>query len=292
MRSGSRANLIATLGVEPQVVTLALDWLLAKGEAITEAVVVYTTDRAVLAAYRIVEAEFRSGSYPAVTLRPVLVVGTDGPVEDFRNPGHLRALLGTLYREVRRVRGEGGTVHLLVSGGRKVMGIMAMVVAQLLFGPEDRVWHLITEGWQPGGSRRLHWSPGEESWLVPVPVLRWSEAATLLSAVAELDDPEEVVRWYERLSLRAKEREKEYFLRYELSPAERAVVRLACQGLDNEAIARALNKSRQTVANQLRRVYEKLREWLGYPEGPVDRRVLIAQFAPYFAALEQEKGWR
>jgi CRISPR-associated protein Csx14 len=276
--------------MEPQVVTIALDRLLAEGHPIAEVVVVGTANPLVRAAWETLAAEFQAGTYPGLIFRWAPVVTDEGPVEDFRNPGHLRALLGTLYREVRQARGKGRTVHLLVSGGRKVMGIMAMVVAQLLFGTEDRVWHLITEGWQPGGARRLHLEPREQSWLVPVPVLRWSEAATLVSTVAELDDPEEVVAWYERLTLQAKEREKEYFLRYWLSPAERAVVRLACQGLDNKAIARALHKSRQTVANQLRGVYEKLREWLGYPEGPVDRSLLIAQFAPYFAMVEREKG--
>jgi len=42
------------------------------------------------------------------------------------------------------------------------------------------------------------------------------------------------------------------------------------------------------VANQLRGVYEKLREWLGYPAGNVDSSVLIAHFAPYFTLVEEQ----
>lgn len=286
------AVLIATLGVEPQVVTIALDRLLAGGHPIAEVVVVCTASPGVHAALATLEAEFAARVYPGVSLRPVPVMARCGAVDDFRTAEELRALLGTLYREVRGARRGGRTVHLLVSGGRKVMGIMAMVVAQLLFGPEDRVWHLITEGWQPGDARRLHLDARDEVWLVPVPVLRWSEATILLRTVAELNDPAEVVAWYERLSRRAREREKEHFIRHWLSPAEQAVVRLACQGLDNAAIAAALHKSKQTVANQLRAVYDKLREWLGYPDGVVDRSVLIAQFAPYFAETErtEEQG--
>jgi len=283
------ATLVATLGVEPQVVTIALDRLLLEGFPIDEVVVVYTSNSRVEAAWNVLDAEFGAGVYPGLRLRGAPVLAGEGPVEDFRHSGHLRALLGTLYREVRAVRENGRSVHLLVSGGRKVMGIMAMVVAQLLFGPEDMAWHLITEGWQPGDTRRLHLAFDEESRLVAVPVLRWKEAATLVRTVAELDDPAEVVAWYERLTSRAREREKQHFLRHWLSPAEFQVVRLACQGLDNEGIARALCKSRQTVANQLRAVYDKLREWLGYPEGGVDRNLLIALFAPYFALDEQSK---
>lgn len=79
------------------------------------------------------------------------------------------------------------------------------------------------------------------------------------------------------------------FVRYWLTRAEREVVRLVCRGLDNQTIAKALGKSEQTVANQLRNVYEKLREWLDYPEHNVDRSVLIAEFAPYFALAELEE---
>lgn len=183
--------LIATLGVEPQVVTITLDFLLSKGEKINEVAVVYTENPGVREALRIVEGEFQRAVYPGVRLRTVPVTSIDGLVGDFRTGEDLRGLLRTLYAEIRRARQAGGIVHLCISGGRKVMGIMGMVVAQLLFGPEDCVWHLITEGWQPGAGRHLHLPPGEKVWLVPVPVLRWSEAGTLMQTVAEMNDPAE-----------------------------------------------------------------------------------------------------
>ena len=168
------------------------------------------------------------------------------------------------------------------------MGVMAMLVAQLLFGPEDKVWYLITKGWRPGDGRNLHPPLDERVRLVPVPVLRWRQASTLMRTVAELNDPTEVVAWYERLTREEQFQRKGEFMTRWLTPAEREVVRLACRGLDNAAIAKALSKSEQTVANQLRRVYEKLGEWLNYPDYNVDRSVLIAEFAPYFVFTEKE----
>ncbi|AEG14066.1 CRISPR-associated protein, Csx13 [Desulfofundulus kuznetsovii DSM 6115] len=288
-KSNHRAGiLIATLGVEPQVVTITLDHLLSGGEAISEVVVIYTETPRVREALRIIEGEFQGAVYPGIQLRAVPVTSTDGPVLDFCTDRDLRALLRTLYVEIRCARQAGGMVHLCISGGRKVMGILGMVVAQLLFGPEDRVWHLITEGWQPGADRRLHLPPGEKVWLVPVPVLRWSEAGTLVRTVAELEDPAEVVAWHEKLSRATRIKRQWEFIERWLTRAEREVVRLACRGLDNAAIAAALFKQEQTVANQLRGVYEKLRDWLGYPDGNVDRSKLIAEFAPYFALVEAE----
>jgi CRISPR-associated protein Csx14 len=284
-----KATLIATLGVEPQVITIALDILISQGQQISELVVVYTKAPGVERALGAIAAEFAKGVYPGILLRQSLVLSSRGPVDDFCTGEDLRGLLRTLYSEVRHARQQGRTVHLCVSGGRKVMGIMGMVVAQLLFGPEDCVWHLVTEGWQPGAERQLHLSPEEKVWLVPVPVLRWSEAGTLMRTVAELGDPGEVVAWYERLSRNARRKRQQEFIHRWLTRAEREVVQLACRGLDNAAIARALAKSEQTVANQLRNVYEKLREWLGDVPYNVDRNVLIAEFAPYFSLTEEER---
>ncbi|MBW8316477.1 MAG: response regulator transcription factor, partial [Hydrogenophaga sp.] len=43
-----------------------------------------------------------------------------------------------------------------------------------------------------------------------------------------------------------------------LTPAEREVLRLVAQGLDNLAIAQQLNKSEKTVRNQVSSIFDKL----------------------------------
>lgn len=280
--------LVATLGVEPQVVTIALDRLLVAGRNIVEVTVVYTESSGIHQALAVIKDEFKKHVYARVSLRTVPVISSRGPVEDFFTGEDLRALLRTLYAEVRRARQAGNIVHMCISGGRKVMGIMGMVVAQLLFGPDDQVWYLLTEDWRPGAGRRLHLPLEEKVWLVPVPVLRWSEAGALMQTVAELDDPAEIMAWHEKLSRATRMKRRREFIRHWLTPAEKGVVQLVCQGLDNAAIAARLHKQEQTVANQLRSVYEKLREWLEYPAGNVDRSVLIAEFAPYFVLVEEE----
>jgi CRISPR-associated protein Csx14 len=286
----SLATMIATLGTEPQVVTIALDTLLDMGKQIKEVTVIYTGNPAVLESLQILKNEFSNQqTYSQILFRCVPVAVKHKVVKDFQTEEELNSLLRVLYTEIRRVRQDKHPAHLCLSGGRKIMGLIGMSVAQLLFGPEDRAWYLITEGWQPGGSRRLHASREDQIWLVPVPVLRWNEAGTLLQAVTELKDPQEVLVWYEKLTRKAEERRKGEFTRRWLTPAEGKVTHLACRGFDNAAIAARLGKQEQTVANQLHGVYEKLREWLGFPSYNVDRSVLIAQFAPYFALREMEK---
>ncbi len=281
-----RDVMLASLGSEPQVITYALDILIAE-HPIDEVIIIHTDHPVINRNIDILREEFNQ-TYPNVVLRPVLITNPNGPVKDFLTQEDLRGLLRTLYIEIRRVRQANRRVHICISGGRKVMAVMAMSVAQLLFGPNDQVWYLITKGWKPGNEQRLHAGESDKTMLLPVPVLRWNEADTLLRTVAELNDPQEVITWYKRLTKKAEEKRKDEFIRHWLTPAELEVTRLACLGFDNATIAAKLGKQEQTVANQLRGVYEKLREWLGFPDYTVDRSILISRFAPYFALNESE----
>ncbi len=121
----SQQVLIATLGTEPQVVTLALDLLRAKGYAIAEVIVVHTVGEVVPPALlRLAEEFARTG---AGVYRPVPVEGQDGPVEDIVTEANTAALLRTLYQVVLAEKRAGRLVHLSIAGGRKPMAVYGMV---------------------------------------------------------------------------------------------------------------------------------------------------------------------
>lgn len=278
--------LIATLGTEPQVVTLALDLLRAKGYPIIEVVVIHTAGEVIQPALARLAEEF---AQPGVGVyRPVLVEGQDGPVEDIVTEADMAALLRMLYRVVLAEKRTGRLVHLSIAGGRKPMAVYGMVVAQLLFDEDDRVWHLLSEGWQPGDERVMHPRPGDRVTLVPVPVLRWGSVSPVLTELALREDPWEAIQAQRAMQREEDRRRKREFVEHWLTPAEGEVVRLACQGLDNAAIARRLGKAEKTVANQLTPIYAKLHEWRGFRDDvPVSRSVLVAEFAMYFALEER-----
>lgn len=278
----SQQVLIATLGSEPQVVTLALDLLRAKGYPISEVIVIHTVGEAVRPALEVLAREFdRPG---ACDYRSIPVEGDDGPVADIVTESDTAALLRTLYRVVLAEKRAGRLVHLTIAGGRKPMAVYGMVVAQLLFDENDRVWHLLSERWQPGDERVMHVRPGDNVWLVPVPVLRWSSVSPVMTELALREDPWEAIQAQRMMQREEDWRRKREFVERWLTPAEREVVQLVCQGLDNAAIARRLSKAEKTVANQLTLIYAKLHEWRGFREDvPVSRTMLVAEFATYFA---------
>lgn len=277
-----RQALIATLGTEPQVVTLALDLLRAKGYPITEVVVVHTAGQVIEPALRRLQAEFAREL--EVHFRTVGVEDERGSVEDVGNEADATAVLRTIYRTVLEEKRAGRLVHLSIAGGRKPMAVYGMVAAQLLFNDDDRAWHLLSEGWQPGEEQVMHPRPEDRVWLVPVPVLRWGVVSPMLTELARRDDPWDAIRAQRELRRRDEMRAKREFVEHHLTKAEREVMQLACRGWDNAAIARRLGKAEKTVANQLTSIYAKLHEWRGFREDiPVSRAVLVAEFAGYFS---------
>lgn len=281
--------LIATVGTEPQVITLVLDLLLSKSCNIGEVVLFYTQSPLIMQGIERIQGEIVSGFYPPISLKKVLITGEDAALDDFRTVHDVNSMLKIIYKVMKKYKQKGAKIHLSVSGGRKVMGIMAMVVAQILFRAEDRLWYLITEGWKAGDSQDMHISEHNSYLLIEVPVMRWEEASLLLG-IEEFASPMDLIHWQGKLLNNKKMRRRREFVEHWLSKAERQVAQLACQGWDNAAIARYLHKQERTVANQMTSIYGKMQEWLEFPDCRVERSVLIAELAPYFTLKIDNTG--
>jgi CRISPR-associated protein Csx14 len=284
--------LISTLGTQPQGVTWLLDWLLEQGYPIGEVVVIHTSGGAMDEAIRRLDAEFASGRYPNIRYRPYPLMGERGAIEDIASEADAWVLLRALYRALRMARQAGQTIHLNLTSGRKTMAVYAMVAAQLLFGENDRAWHMIVSAEGEARERAMHRAPGEAFQVVSVPVIRWSDAATASILLSSVDDPWEAIRRQREYANHEALRRRYEFWHYHLTRAQRQVAELLVrEGLDNAAIARRLGKSEQTVANQLTRIYRAFEAWRGGvpSRGASSRAAFIAEFAPYLAAQDSKK---
>lgn len=264
--------LVTTLGAESQVVTLALQLLLQAGCDLESVVVVHTAANhepitSALAALRLAFAD--QADWP-------LLMTVDAGVHDVIEPDDLARFTAVLYSELKRWLSRGRRVHLLLAGGRKPMAMMGVTMAQMLFGSEDRVWHLYSNE-ALRQSERFVLAAGDEARLIAIPLVRWSMAPPILTGLAAADSPLEALAWqHEHLSARRRD-----FLEHILTVAEREVALAAIQtGETDVELARRLHKSPRTISHQMAAIYDKLRLFLAVrPDVRVDRRTLIGEFA-------------
>ena len=242
--------LIATLGAEPQVVTLTLDALLARGEVINLVEVVHTdaSQSPIFDALKALETVFVVEKFYGQSIRyqPISLRGVGGALQDLTSAAEIEIAFHALYSLLRDHKHRHHRIHLCIAGGRKTTTVFAMAAAKAVLDGEDRVWHLVSEE-QVVKSRAMH-APQGDVVLVEVPFL---------------DAPA-----YDQQKVRV-------FLEHILTASERQVVELLVrEGLGNAQLAQRLVKSQSTVANQLTAIYQKLQDYFQLRTAP-DRAMLL-----------------
>lgn len=262
-----QTTLIATLGAEPQVVTLAVQLLDQAGEPVTKVVVVHTQanrpplDTALPALQRYFADQ--SGLPSLHTI--------EAPLADVLTPAEMDTFTEVLYTVVRTWVAKRGRVHLLLAGGRKSMTMLGMSVAQLLLGPDDRVWYLHSdEALRQSGRMRM--GAGDQAQLIRIPLVQRTPAPPVLTRSFQAATPADALHELEA----EQARRVAHFLKRVLTPAERDLALLIRQEvLTVKEIAARLHKSPKTVTNQLTIIYNKLEAEFGLePDVGVKREFL------------------
>jgi CRISPR-associated protein Csx14 len=287
MRRGLyRDVLVATLGASPQVVTLATD-LLAEDEGVVvdEVYVIHTAPEGrILEALTRLREAFRRGHYRGrrCSYNEVPICSPAGrPVLDIRTDEDAESAFNTIYRTVKGQKQAGRRVHLSIAGGRNSMVVYGAATAQILFGPEDRLWHILS--WAEfERSGEMHRRSRREASLVPIPVLRWSSISPALTALVREQDPFHAVEAQERMVEEQADRQREEFLTEELTHAEwRVVGNYVTHGGTDRQIALRLGLSHRTVGTHLSNIYDKMRTFFNYDPTVVARDTLMHQFSSF-----------
>jgi CRISPR-associated protein Csx14 len=257
---------VATLGGQPQVVTLALDALLARGVPIREVVVVHLSDQnpRYRAARACVAREFAGERYAGREMRfrqvPVLLGGSE--VDDLHDDQFADAALDTFQRLFQRLKDQSAVIHLCPSGGRRLLGLLALSAAQIWFDQTDRLWHLYSSDElreRTCGGAVMHLGPHPDARLVRVPLqpLGSLVPGLRLGHTGAADQ-------YGRL------RDAEQWARCEqvwqaLTGRQREVLCALVKGLSPQAVAERLHISVPTVDAHKTPIFQECRNAWGLP---------------------------
>jgi CRISPR-associated protein, NE0113 family len=281
-------TLVATLGGQPQIVTFALDALLARGEPITDVYLIHlslASPRTRQALNRL-QQEFPNDYYAHTSQRcrlrraPVGVNGVE--LTDIRTAADAEVAWQSIRTLIADLKNEGRRLHLCLSGGRRMLALLAMSAAALLCDHQDRIWHMYTPEetlQRVKDGAMMHVNPSDGVQLIQAPIVPWSTYFPALRALA-LTSMQAVQEQLQRLIAIDEPQCRQVWER--LSPRQRDVLRAFAKGMRPDEVANHLNITLNTVNTHKTAILSECRVAWNLPDNaPLDYRFLRERFAGF-----------
>jgi CRISPR-associated protein Csx14 len=288
--SPTPTTMIATLGGQPQVVTFALDALLARGEPISELYVLHLAlenPRTRQSLARLSEA-FVDDHYAGrrCRFRRVPIGPSHAPLYDIHNEHEAELLLQTVRELLAGLKQQGHKLHLCISGGRRMIGLLVMSAAALLCDHQDRLWHMYT----PDDFRRraeggaiLHAQPEDGVQLIQIPLVPWGAYFPALRGLAQTP-VQHVAQQLHWLVVDEQQCRQVYG---RLSQRQREILHLFARGHRPQDVAEALHITLSTVNTHKTAILAECRAaWAIADDEPLDYRFLRERFAAYVQQID------
>lgn len=174
------ATLVATLGGQPQIVTFALDALLAQGEPISDVYLVHLSlaNPRTQQALHLLQQEFLNDMYAGrrCRLRRAPIRANGAELTDIRTAADAEATWQCMRDLIADLKREGRRLHLCLSGGRRMIALLAMSAAALLCDHQDRIWHMHTPETtlqRVKDGAHMHVTPADGVQLIQAPLAPW-----------------------------------------------------------------------------------------------------------------------
>ena len=188
------AVLVATLGGQPQVVTFALDALLARGEPIQEVYILHLalTNERTRQAWQRLQREFVDDYYAGrrCRLRQVPVGANGSELTDIRTTTDVEIAFQAIRQLIVDLKTNGRRLHLCLSGGRRMMALLATSIAALYCDHQDRLWHMHTPETtlqRVKDGAQMHVQPVDRVSLIQIPIIPWGAYFPGLRLLAQPD---------------------------------------------------------------------------------------------------------
>jgi len=280
--------LVATLGGQPQVVTFALDALLAQGELVREVIVIHVSPEGgrLRGALARLEAEFPGDTYQGqpCRFRRVPIRAGVRLLADIRDETDADATWTTVHDLIGSLKAQRQRLHVCVAGGRRLMALLTISAAMMHFGHQDRLWHLYT----PDEFRRraaegaiMHARPEDGVRLIQVPVAPWSAYFPALRPLLGAPPSQVLAAQMQLMDEAERARCDQVWAR--LSDREREVLRAFAAKQTPQEVAERLNITVKTVDTHKTKILGECRNaWELAVKSHLDYRFLWDKFGRYF----------
>ncbi len=284
-------TMLATLGGQPQVVTFTLDLLLQRGIPISELLVLHpeALDERLQRSLERLNAEFvgdyyQFGGHPQrCRLRSHVLQLDTAPLDDIVDDASAKGVLDTVHRLVRDLKQQHRRIHLSVTGGRRLMALLAISAAHLHFDHLDHIWHIYTPYAirQEVNEGALMHVPAEAGVnLIEVPFVPWGAYFPTLSQSVDTDQG---MRRLQAAQMDAQQHTRCAKVVARTTPRQLEVLQAFAGGLNQQEVAHELHITISTVDAHKTRLLELCREvWNIEEDARLGYHFLYKTFAAYF----------
>lgn len=282
--------LLATLGGQPQVVTFTLDLLLKEGFPISEVIVIHpkASHARLQRSLTRLTNEFTSDYYTSaqriIHFRSHVLQLDGTAIDDIIDDTHADGTLDTIHKLIGNLKRQGHRIHLSVTGGRRLMSLLAISVASLNFDRHDHIWHIYTPEHiqeQVKDGRVMHVPPDAGVKLIK---------GQFLSLGAYIYNPSQSFRTAQekrRFQMDTQEHERCAEVEKKATPAQLKVLQAFAKGLRPQQIAEELNLAIVTVNTHKTALLGLSHNAWNIPNKErLDYHFLRAKFATYFQSDE------
>ena len=275
--------------MQPQIVTFTLDLLLAQNVPIDQVCIVYlpSNPRYAQAAQRLA-SEFPGDRYAGRSCHlrkvPVKIASPPpgDPVGEVSTPGEVDAAWRTINDLLAELKAQEQHLHLSLSGGRRMLSLLAFSVAMLHFTPNDHAWHIYTPpeiSQQAQEESWMHLQPDSGIRLVEVPLVPWGAYFPGMRDLLGLSPSQArdlQLNWLDR----AEERRCQQVWD-SLTGRQKEVLHALSQGQSRPQIAETLGVAISTIDTHKKDITQKCRQVWDLEQ--LDMRVLYQRFRVFLA---------
>src|SRR5947209_2537650 len=257
-------TLLATLGGQPQVVTFTLDLLLRRDDPISEVIVIHpnAAQQRLQRSLERLNAEFISDCYQFEAhahnchFRPKVLELDNTPLDDISDSTSAKGTRETSYRCIQELKQQPRHIHLSVTGGRRLMSLLAISAAQLKFDPFDHIWHIFTPEAvkeQVKEGRQMHVPPDAGVKLIEVPFI---PLGAYFAGIEHIADSTQAVQRHMDLQERRRCQQVEQALAHK-RPLD--ILHAFAKGMNPQEVADTLCISMSTVSTHTSKIFVECR---------------------------------
>lgn len=286
MQNTKPITLIASLGGQPQVVTFALDALLDRHHVpVAELIILHFSleNKRVQQALDKLKVEFAGGYYARRPLRVRFHPLRAGSslLHDIHDETDANATWEAITQLLVELKNERRTLHICISGGRRILSLLTMSAAMLHFGHQDILWHMYTPyemRLAANEGKIMHAPPNSGFRLIRVPMMPWGSYFPALRELIRPSTSGDVLAGPRQL-LDAADRTRCQAVMDALTDRQQEVLRAFAAGLTPQQVAERLYISIKTVDTHKTAILAECRNVWNLPEDTrLDYRFIAEKF--------------